>query len=63
MTVWTIIGFVASVACLSIWEVCAKMDERDAQNDEAYIRALKKILKSDREQRNSEDSFTQKWSA
>ena len=62
MTAWIIAEFIASVVCLGVWCVTSRMDEEDAQNEEAYTRALEKILESDRERRKSEDSSAQKWS-
>ena len=62
MTAWIITEFVVSAVCLVVWGVASRIDEEDAQNEEAYTRALEKILESDRKRRNSEDSSTQKWS-
>lgn len=62
MTAWIITEFVVSAVCLVVWGVTSRIDEEDAQNEEAYTRALEKILESDRKRRNSEDSSTQKWS-
>lgn len=62
MTAWMIAEFIVSAVCLVVLGVTSWMDEEDAQNEEAYTRTLEKILESDRERRNSEDSSTQKWS-
>lgn len=62
MTAWIITEFIVSVVCLVVWGVTSRMDEEDAQNEEAYTRALEKILESDRKRRNSEESSAQKWS-
>lgn len=62
MTAWIITEFVVSAVCLVVWGVTSRMDEEDAQNEEAYTRALEKILESDRKRRNSEESSAQKWS-
>lgn len=62
MTAWIITEFVVSAVCLVVWGVTSRMDEENAWNEEAYTRALEKILESDRKRRNSEDSSTQKWS-
>lgn len=62
MTAWIIAEFIVSAVCLVVLGVTSRMDEEDAQNEEAYTRTLEKILESDMKRRNSEESSAQKWS-